>query len=382
MRIKRFTIAVILVVFCLLVPFGAGASPGRIASLNLDTDTFWMIGLDETLFLLNPAILAELRPQVWLELTNPVAGGIILTPAKNLNITLITGMPLDFTDFAIPADGINVTQEQIRLGASLALGQLELGVTAMYTGTGFTDTSAATQKDSNMVFDLGAGAIIIINPSTLNIDVAGDVKIWSLHREDPVSTVTEDTTAFDFMALGRLNWVMVPNNEFHIFALFGLFDRSYTPPPAARVKNVITAFRAGFSDEINFTENIMAFAGGLFTMGIVSTDANDITTLDMNGNAGVEVWIIKEMAVRAGVHHNFWHNVANRANSTNATTEAAGATTIQCGTAVRLGDFLVDIHLDKDLVTNGPDFISGSGVPMSLTFTVTYYLGPSAGLLK
>jgi hypothetical protein len=385
MNKRRFFLFVFIFLACLALSFEAGASPGRMASMLLGPNTYWMIGLDETLFLVNPALLADLQPQVWIEIVAPVTGGVILSPMKNLNITVITGLPLSFGGFlfvpAVPA--INVTNEQIRLGASLSLGQLLFGLTAMYTGTSETSTAVgAEHKNSNTVIDVGLGSKIVINAGSLDLDVAGDFKLWNVHREANGNVVTYDTTTFDVTALGRLNWEAVSNNTFHILGLFNLLDRSYTPGAGARVKNVTTTINAGFSDEIKFTESIMAFAGALFSMGIFSTDTEDTTTLDISGNAGIEAWLIKEMAVRVGVQHGFWHNVSTRVGATSVTSEVLPGTSVECGLAAKIGDLLVDIHLNNNLITAGPNFISGMANNMSLDFTVTYHFGPAAGQTK
>jgi hypothetical protein len=154
-----------LMVFLVSTPCGL-ASPARVSALMLNQYSWWMIGLDEVLFGFNPAILSELKPQVWVELTPDIEGGFIISPITNLNIYLLTGLPLTFSDFANitpPEPALDVTQEQVRIGASYILGPLSIGISAMYTGTSRIDnTNGAEINNTNSVMDFGAGIIYAI----------------------------------------------------------------------------------------------------------------------------------------------------------------------------------------------------------------------------
>jgi hypothetical protein len=379
MIIKSSVLVIVLALLCFLIPFQAGASPARMSAMMLDQSTYWMISLDETLFALNPAILAELRPQVWGQLAPGYAGGIIVSPAKNINLYIVTGMPVAFGGFGGPVPA-TANQEQVRLGASMVLGQLDIGVTAMYTNMSASDDTTG-QKDNATVYDIGGGVIFVITPGTMNLDVAGDVKIWNLHAETDAGE-TYDTLTFDITALGRLNWKMIQNNTFHIFGEFGLFDRSYTPNAGSKVKQTTTGVLAGFSDEIQFTDSIMAFAGGLFTMGINSNDTTDVTAYEVDAVAGLEVAIIKEAIVRVGISHQFWYFGTDKDAETSGTTGANYATDLNCGLGVRLGELLVDAELNPAIFSQGPNFISGANNTLTVMLNVTYYLGQSQGILK
>jgi hypothetical protein len=382
----------IVAIACLILPLQAGASPSRVNAMMLDQNTLWMIGLDEALFGFNPAILAELRPQVWMMETAPAglpSGGIILNLLQNVNLYILTGLPMSFTDFAvIPAPALNANQEQLRIGASLAIGPLDIGATAMYTGMSQTNGTTG-EKDTNTVIDLGGGVIIIINPATMNIDVSGDVKIWNIHREPAAGNVTYDTTTFDISALGRLNWEPIQNNSFHILGGFGMVDRSYTPGAGPRVKAVTTNINAGFSDEIQFSESITAFAGGLFAASIISNDTTDITAISADVVAGLEVAIIKEAIFRAGVTHRLFYSESDRAANTSSSTDtippivAPYSTDFSCGLGIRIADLLIDMQVNRTFFLNGPYFVSGNPTtPFNASITVTYFLGPSKGRLK
>jgi hypothetical protein len=333
-----------------------------------------MLDADEGYFFLNPAILQKLRPQVWGDLTATDAG-LLLSVASGFNVYAITGnaIPTSPAFGAVPASATPALGEELlRIGVSLPLGSLGLGVSAFagYTTLGDT-TTGATQDHHNAFIGLNAGVLVPFS-QTLSLDAAAGANYWNIYRSNNgVSAYLAST--FDLTALARLNWTLMQNNVLHIFGQFNSWDRGYVLGTAALAKDVTTSLMAGLADEMRITEAILVFAGAYGAAGFHTTAADEVDSYSLYANGGLEAGFTKELTARLGISKNFYN--VNYTQSTHVTTSSDGATTLFAGLGVNLGDLALDSRLGIPLLIGGPNFISGTVSALSVVLSGTYYLG-------
>jgi hypothetical protein len=358
---KQIVIALIVIGLAVCLPFQAAASPGKLYGMGLTTDALaWMLSADEGYFLDNPAILMQLQPQLWVELTD-LDGGLLLNPTNSMALYLLSGVDIDQTGFAvIPASTTPVLNEElIRLGLGFSMGTLDLGVSASFGTTGASDDTTGAITNHHTILANFNGGILLTFSDKMNIDAAGGVSIWNLQREFEAAPANKyDAGTLDFYASGRLNWAIFPKNTFHIYGKYIFENRSYTLGAAAKTDSIEHQITAGVSDEIQLMDNLLILAGAYFSGSYTKVIGVNSNNLDVTGHLGTEVALNQNFMVRAGVVKGLWNSVYDGVGESGTINDST--TNIYLGLGIQLGNFALDMNVDTDLFIQGPNFITNS----------------------
>ncbi len=369
-RIRTTLAAAALLLATATLPLPLFASPGRLAALGLGPSTSWMVDVDEGFFFLNPAVLEQLRPQVWGDLWNAQAG-VLVNPSGSFDLYVVTGLPVDMTSFnGIPGSPIPpLGRELLRAGVAFSTGTIDVGISGFAGATGYTD---ATNNDQDLVAGVSGGVVMPLS-TAMSIDVAGGVTYWSIQRHyTPAADYV--ATPLDISVLGRLNFLSQANT-FHVYGQFGYANRGYTLA-GALTTDTTSSFVAGASDDLRPAQAVLIFGGAYAGASFNSVAAGTTNTLAVIGNAGTEISMGTSAVARLGIQKVF--SVIQYASVGNATSTTDGPTTLSGGFGLTLGDLAFDAQVSTGLIRQGPYFISGATNDWTAALSVTYYFGKAA----
>ncbi len=369
MKGTRTTLIAVALLLALATP-PLSASPGRLAALGLGYSTSWMVDVDEGFFFLNPAVLEQLRPQVWGDLWNAQAG-VLVNPGGNFDLYLITGMPVDTASFGgIPGSPITpLARELLRAGVAFAAGGIDIGISAFTGGTAYTD---AANNDQDLVAGAIGGVVLPLSTS-VSLDAAGGVTYWSIQRHfTPAADYV--ATPLDVSLAGRLNFLSQANT-FHVYGQFGYANRGYTLAGTATA-DTTSSLTAGVSDDLRPAPSVLVFAGSYVAATFNSVPAASTNTFLVNGNVGTEISLGTAAVARLGIQRVF--STIQYTSAANSTSTSDGPTTISGGFGLNLGDLTFDAQVSTGLILQGPNFISGASNNWMAALSATYYLGKAA----
>jgi len=414
----------------------------------------------------NPAAIGNFGPMIYGEygaIGGLGKGGIILQPTSALNVGIFVGHTADtagitkihtaFTSFAPTNLGVPSVFSLIGINAGLTnqnaslIGEYNLG--KFILGAGFSYARAAktaTSKDTNTKQDITVNVSdIVLKPvigfifdaNKLKFDGSIAYRINGVDDsntfKDAINNIDQKETyknnglgdiVSDFQAIFEAG-----HNTLHATVGFDYLDRnskydfSFTSA-AGTFTNEVNYFesgykiKAGISDELKISNDVLAFAGVGFSMENITTSTPSFKSVLNSGTPttgymgafqkstdtrilvpvflGMEASLSEKWQGRFGVKANLFDiKPAIAYTSTVVTPGATSGTSITTkaetwndsaprfatGITFKISNLAADWNVSVPLFTSGPFIVSGNAIPagMATDFAVSYKFGENSG---
>lgn len=388
------------------------------------TSTYWMVQKDTSEIGINPAQLMMFGQFAWV--TTSEKGGISIKLMDTIAIYIMTESKVTPNAFTIMTDtsygtaplaytnniatplngGTALDTRQISAVAGYDMGSIKIGAALGYSSTWQAEegeSAGISSKDDynrSEIF-LKAGANIDLGRG-MDVDSAVSVTRLSLKNTSTLTGTDDESyksTGMPCIGLvGRLNMDMSEKIKLHSYLRWDMLDysaKAETGDDTDKFDRTANLIVLGASDEMKVNGSANVLLGGQieYTMakfdcsGDVNGVADDKLTIDKTLVRvpvvfAVESQIFENITARFGANYEICNISKADATHTVAGADDTGTITnkydtngaASMGLSWTIGKFLLEWNLNKDILQDGPYFLSGvtSTTGLSTDFMVLY----------
>ena len=442
------------------------ATAASSAGMGISQENAWAVEGQLPYLYTNPAEAGVFGPMVFGETTgaaNTANGGILFQPIPMLNIGVFAGQNVDRTEFTnvysnpnaatafalTPFNGLttltpapttilspnSLTNQNASVIVQANLGTLSVGagftygaVSQKYTNDNVATATTVSEKLSLSESSINAVAGVLLTLDKMKIDVSGAYRTAGVDNQyDYSNTANTVKGTFSLKDKGAGDILLDAQAIFdlgssivHVMGGYDLLNGSSQANGSVTSGTTITTtsdsqtingsnIKAGISDEMKISKEIMAFVGvafklnsttkttpvGTTTVTGITPTANDLQSVTKSSTMtlpvffGMEANLSESWQARFGLQANILNipdlstkttqtqptasaqNVTNGSNSWDNATPTF-STGISFKTASR---FAFDWDISIPLLTIGPNFIGGGAPNLATAFAVSYKFG-------
>ncbi len=354
----------------------------------------WMLTNNIELIKINPAYILKQQEVIYYNTSqtggNYGDGGLLLKYTDSFAFLFSTGNPIN-ASFEDAGNDAELNNEQFNLKAAIKFDSFGMGFSLSQARSMDRETYNNSDTSRNY-FNARIGSYIDIT-KTFNIDLAAFVAIPYVRVIANDIAVFESDAAIDYGANLRFNVAITKLQQLHIFAGMDIFNhngKSIDPDLNLVTAHVdkITEIAFGISDEIQIKKDIKAIVGLVFnghyhevsTLNFAIATLRDYDRETLTLVLGLTTEITDGFKVSLGMNKRFIDFIDDYRytdTSKDVKTNLDAAANLFLGISATFKNLTLDLALNNDLFSTGPNFISGDNTQLgrdnvTTNFSVKY----------